>query len=295
MQLKTTLGNSKKPNKKFLVLLVSAVAVSSLAIANLVVDVNDEIIVQNTSPKALIIDQLNEDIPNKSFHITATQYLESAGYTVDIVTTEDITVDFYKILPKMNYDFVVVRTHGVVDKSDNKGVALFTGEKYREDEYVMEQLMGIVKKGTPLIDVTFQQDKEEERKWIQTGENQYESVKSANIIDESIDEYFLISSEFVDQAMEGDFSKTVFFLGGCETLADHSLAESLVNRGAGLVVGWDNPVGSYENDKIMLQLIQNYVVDGLDIQNAVEISHDISLELMNPPSSLAYYPSENLT
>ena len=296
MQLRNFIAeNKKKPDRKILALLIVAGTVSVLSVTYLTAYTSDEISAYDVPSRALILDQLYDEIPNKSFHSTATEYLESAGYTVDIVTTKEITIDFYKKLPEMNYDFVVIRTHGVVDKSDNKGVALFTGEKYSEDKYVLEQLMGIVKKGTPLIDVTFQQNEQESRKWVQTGDNQFESVTKAEIIDESADEYFLISSEFVEQAMEGDFSNTIFFLGGCETMADSSLADSLVNRGGQLVVGWDNPVGSYENDKIMLQLIQNYIVEGLDIQKAVEASQNIPLEYMTPPSSLAYQSAEILT
>lgn len=289
MPIKSTSKEIKKKadKKKIFLIIIGAAALFSLSFFLPIQ--TDEILVNNSMPRALIIDQLDEEIPNKGFHYTATEYLESAGYSVDIVTTEDITIDFYKNLPKMNYDFVVIRTHGVVDKSDHKGVALFTGEKYSENDYVLEQLMGIVKKGTPLIDVTFQQNDQGYRTWVQTGENQFESVKPVEIVDESMDEYFLISSEFVEQAMVGDFHDTIFFLGGCETMAEPSFAESLVKRGAKLVVGWDNSVGSFENDKIMLQLIEKHILDGLDIENAIEVSHDIPLDYMVPPSNLAYY------
>src|SRR3989344_6036702 len=62
-------------------------------------------------PRAVIIDQLNDELPSKYFHQKATEYLKNAGYEVDIVTTSDVTVDFYKNLPQKNYKIVVVRTH----------------------------------------------------------------------------------------------------------------------------------------------------------------------------------------
>src|SRR3972149_6538547 len=55
-------------------------------------------------PKAAIIDQLYYDIPNKDFHQKATEFLESAGYKVDIFTTKDITIDFYNRFP-IRYGF----------------------------------------------------------------------------------------------------------------------------------------------------------------------------------------------
>ena len=88
--------------------------------------------------KAVIIDQLYDDLPNDRFHQIATEYLESAGYQVDIFTTKQITIDFYKQLPEMNYNFVVARTHGISDDNEGK-VFLFTGEKYTDKKYISEQ------------------------------------------------------------------------------------------------------------------------------------------------------------
>ena len=52
-------------------------------------------IIQNESysnngiPRAAILDQLHNDIPSKDFQEKATEYLETAGYEVDIYTTEE--------------------------------------------------------------------------------------------------------------------------------------------------------------------------------------------------------------
>ena len=64
--------------------------------------------------KAAIIDQLDTEFPNKGLHMQAEEYLMTAGYDqVDLFLTEDITVDFYKKLPSMNYDFIVGRNGSV--------------------------------------------------------------------------------------------------------------------------------------------------------------------------------------
>jgi len=86
--------------------------------------------VDSDTPKAVIIDQLHNELPSEKFQNKATQYLTDAGYKVDLYTTDEITIDFYKMLPAMNYEYIVIRTHalgqGVVDTSPS----LFTGEKY---------------------------------------------------------------------------------------------------------------------------------------------------------------------
>jgi len=80
---------------------------------------------------AAIIDQLHDSIPNESFQQKAQQHLENAGYDVDIYTTQDITVDFYKKLPSMNYKFIYIRTHSLGVQELQNSTFLFTGEKYR--------------------------------------------------------------------------------------------------------------------------------------------------------------------
>jgi len=73
----------------------------------------DENFSSNDIDKAAIIDQLHKDIPNLHFQNKTQTLLEDAGYQVDLFTTEDITVDFYKKLPTMNYKFIVFRTHSI--------------------------------------------------------------------------------------------------------------------------------------------------------------------------------------
>ena len=242
-------------------------------------------------PKALILDQLYSDFPNKFFQNTAREYLEAAGYEVDIITTEDITVDFYKNLPTSGYKFVVMRSHGVADEFNHNEVALFTGEKYTEDSYILEQLSGTVKKGTPLIDLIFKS--KQGSTWIKTAENQYELTSQAEVIDNSQDEYFLISPKFIKESMKGDFANTVFFLGGCETMAEPSFAKSLVDRGASLVVGWDRPVGWIDNDRIMLRFLEHYLIDKYDIEESIDSAQFIPIETMDYPSRLGYYTNLN--
>ena len=238
-------------------------------------------------PKAVIIDQLYDEIPNAKFHSKATEYLEKAGYTVDIVTTKDVTVDFYKKLPKMNYKFVIVRTHGAENTND---VVLFTGERYSEEEYIQEQLFGQLKKATPLREIVYKIDGSDSSDWVIVNETTMYLKTSIKPTDETIDEYFAIAPNFVSHGMEGKFHDTVFILGGCNTLSNPSLAQSLKDRGASLVVGWDNTVGSADNDLAILQFLKNLFVENKEMNEVLaELPTYGSLKHMVYPANFTYY------
>jgi len=278
--------------KSITLILLSSIGISASMIF-MFINTDQVLAYDDKVSKALILDQLYNDFPNEEFQNTAKEYLVATGYDVDIITTQDITVEFYKNLPKMNYKFVVVRSHGVADEFNHNEVALFTGEKYAENSYILEQLSGTVKKGTPLIDLIFKQSEQESKNWIKTAENQYELTSPAEVIDNSQDEYFLISPKFIKESMNGDFANTVFFLGGCETIAEPSFAKSLVDRGASLVVGWDRPVGWIDNDRIMLRFLEHYLIDKYDIEESIDSAQFIPIETMDYPSRLGYYTNLN--
>ena len=278
--------------KSITIILLSSIGISASMIF-MFISTDKVLAYDDGVPKALILDQLYNEMPNEKFQNTAKEYLETAGYEVDIITTDDITVDFYKNLPTMDYKFVVVRSHGVADELNHNEVALFTGEKYTTDSYVLEQLSGSLKKGTPLIDLTFKPSAQESANWIKTDENQYELTSKVETIDNSQDEYFVISPKFIKESMNGSFSNTIFFLGGCETLADQSFAKSLVDRGASLVIGWDRPIAANDNDKIMMRFLQHFLVDKYDVDQAVDLGQFIPIESMIYPSSLGYYTNLN--
>lgn len=238
--------------------------------------------------KAVIIDQLYTEIKNENFHDDAIRYLEKAGYHVDVYTTSDITVDFFKKLPQMNYDFVVMRTHGVADFG-NENSMLFTGEKYSDEKYIAEQLLGTVKRGTPLAEISFKQA-DDSSEWIKINETTKIMKSPVNAEDLTKDEYFVITPKFVNEAMQGKFHDTTFILGGCNTLSSHALAKSLVDRGASSVVGWDNTVGNSDNDSVMLLLLKKILEEDFEVSDAVQsLDQSLNKGSMPYPASLAYY------
>jgi len=230
---------------------------------------NTEISTYEGNPKAVIIDQLYDDIPNQDFLEKATEYFKVAGYEVDIFTTKQVTVDFYKRLPEMNYKFILVRTHGLNDDTDNN-VSIFTGEKYQIDHYIQEQLFGQIKKGAPLLDLSFQPSQNESSEWVVVNDT-YSFLRTPVKIERSeTDEYFLITPKLIDELMVGKFPESVIVIGGCKTMANTSFADSLIKRGASLVVGWDEDVGAGDNDKILLNILSETLTRNVEIHDAID-------------------------
>ncbi len=231
---------------------------------------NDSIkfkIMDSGQPRATIIDQLDSEIPNKEFQETVTQYLEDAGYQVDIYTTEDITVDFYKELPTMNYDYIIIRSHSLGAGSIEKSASLFTGEKYTDHKYIKEQFLKHVGRGIPILSQTIMD---------QGGLGAF--------ID---DTYFVIGSKMIDEIMEGNFNGSTIILAGCETMEDSTLADSFLNKGASEVVGWTGLVDSRNNDAIVEEMLKETFVNKLDLKQAVEV-------VMKQVKGKLYYPETGL-
>ena len=198
--------------------------------------------------KAAIIDQLDGEFPNKAFQMQAEEYLKTAGYDqVDLFLTDDITVDFYRKLPSMNYEFIVARTHSLAIKTEDKqSVWIFTGEKYTEDKHIQEQLEGKVSRGVPFLTGP-SLDKEEAKK----------------------KRLFIIGSDFVDKEMVGRFPGTTLVLAGCDTMSYPFMAKSLVDRGASAIIGWYGLVSLYDNDIVTLRVLEEVLINGKDPDDAV--------------------------
>jgi len=211
------------------------------------------------TPKAAIIDQLYDDYQNLDFQQTAKQYLQGAGYKVDIFTTKNITVNFYKNLPSMGYKFIVIRSHASVTPNNNQkpdSANLFTGEKYQTDKYTVEQLLGQVQKSSYLF--------------LDYAVNYHNGTVSFNRTNSESGAYFSVGSKFVDEQMNGKFPDSILVIGGCTSLSNPILADSLTKRGASTIIGWDKLVGADHNDKVMLAVLKGLLVDKSNVDDVVQ-------------------------
>ncbi len=219
---------------------------------------------------AAIIDQLHDSIPNESSQQKALEYLENAGYDVDVYTTGDITVDFFKKLPSMNYKFIYIRTHSLEVTQLGNSTFLFTGEKYDIDKHILEQLSGQVHNAIPLSDFLPE-----------------EMIKNATSYTEAM--YFTIGSKLIDELMIGEFPQSVIIIGGCESVRNPDLAKSLVLRGASSVIGWDRSINSMENDKVMLALLEETLINKVGMYDAIDSVMDEFGPNLKYSSKLHYF------
>jgi len=234
------------------------------------VPITSEIVTEDettiTIKKAVIIDQLYQDFPNESFQQNATKILTEGGFEVDLFTTADITIDFYKELPSMDYEFIVLRSHSLAIYGEKPSSWIFTGEKYEAGRYTQEQLYGMLSPGVP-----FRQGQ----------------ISQLTQSDAKSERLFMIGSKFVDEMMEGQFSDTHIILGGCDTMSHSFFAEAFVKRGASSVVGWNGLVELRDNDAVMLSLLDDIFYKNMEMGDAVE-------KVMNDYKGKTYYGTKLL-
>jgi hypothetical protein len=221
-------------------------------------------------PLAAIIDQLHDILPNKRHQQKSLKYLEDAGFDVDLYTTEDITVDFFKNLPSMNYKFIIFRTHSLEVPQLGNSTFLFTGEKYNIDKHILEQLSGQVHKAIPLSD-----------------QSSEEKIEEAMADPDTM--YFTVGSKLIDELMIGEFPQSVIIIGGCESVRTPDLVKSLMLRGASVVVGWDRSIMSTENDRVMLALLEEILVNKIGMYDAIDSVMDEFGENLQYSSKLFYF------
>ena len=194
---------------------------------------------ESQPPSAVIVDQLSLTSPDQAFVTEATHELEAAGYAVDYVRGEDVTVDYFRALPKRGYDIVLVRAHAGRRVSGGGVTAdIFTSEPYSTTSHEGEQRDGDLMLG------------------VLGGQ---ESVADA---------VFTIPAEFVEHQMQGDFDGATVVLMGCDVLGGERLARSFVDRGAGAVVGWDESVSAAHTDAATLSFLRYVLRDHLSVQAA---------------------------
>lgn len=194
---------------------------------------------------AVIVDQLQLTQPNPDFVSEARGVLAGAGYSVDYIPGENVTVDFYRTLPDKNYDLVLMRVHAGItteidqatgEKTGTEYVSLFTGEPYDESKYSSEQLGRL-------------------------GKARYTADS---------DPLFGIGPEFVKESMDGDFNGATIVMMGCDGLRSQVTAEAFLDRGASSFVSWSQQVSAPHTDTATVTLLQHLLVDQQPIAQAVE-------------------------
>ena len=200
------------------------------------------------APRALIVDQLGPNATGSTAFVEhATADLEGAGYDVDYVPPERVTVEMYRALPRSGYDLIVLRSHAASysedseqpELSETRGVALFTNEPYSTQRYVDEQRKGLVAKA-----------------------RQFEDA----------DPFFALDARFVTSLMEGAFDRTTVVLLGCAGLRTPAFAEALHRRGVASFVSWSDDISAEYNALAGERLISNLAKSGGNAAKAVTLT-----------------------
>ena len=192
--------------------------------------------------KAAIVDQLSLTEPNAGFVRTATQLLEDAHYEVDYYAGQDVTVDFYRRLPLEDYKLVILRTHSGRGRGSDTtmltdDVSLFTSEPYSRSRYVEEQKAG--------------------------------SMVIARYLAAGGDRYFGIPPSFIGTSVKGRFDGALVIMMGCDGLRSPQMGQAFLDKGASAYVGWSTLVSAPHTDAATERLLQNVLVNGLPIGDAV--------------------------
>ena len=220
--------------------------------------------------RAAIIDQLERDFPNHLLQNKTISYFEDAGYEVDLYKYEDITIDFYKNLPSMDYNFIVIRSHALAIYGDNPSSWIFTGEKYSEKKYISEQLAGDISRAVPY---------------------RVSQAQDLGFDNASKDRHFIVSAKFVKNLMTEKFPNSVIILGGCDTMALPDFGHAFIERGASSVIGWNGLIDSSANDKALMSLVEKIIVEKLDIDDAVNSVTEEYQNLSGKGLRLKHYAS----
>ena len=193
--------------------------------------------------------------------------LEAYGFKVDLWQGEDVTVEFYRELPKYGYKLILLRVHTGLLLSmvhakivPSETTYLFTGETYTTTKYVPEQLTDRVSNA------------------LMTTE--YPLV-------------FAVNSEFIKEDFEGNFNKTVVITMGCESSYLDDMTEAFIQKGASAYLGWSGVVSLEYVDDATLHLLSNLCNENMTV--AEGIAKTMSELGLDPyfRAYLKYYPAES--
>ena len=201
---------------------------------------------QDFSYKTAIVDHLSLTAPNPTFIQTATNMLEHAGYTVDYYPGEEVTVNFFRNLPKHDYDLVVLRVHSALMGGISPPVGLFTSESLSKTKYIYELLT--------------------------------DQLVGAKFTDQE-NEYFAFTPLFVKYSMNGRFENTKIIMMACDGLTYTGMAEAFTEKGAEVYVSWNGPVSASHTDYATNTLLRHLVTEKQTIEQAVtETMKEVGLD-----------------
>jgi len=184
--------------------------------------------------RAVVLDGLHESRPNPKFVDEVMAVLQGAGFRVDVFRGRDVTVEL--LMNLKGYDLLVLRLHSTVDVDGC--LYVFSGERYSRGKYMLEEHLGIVRKG-----FTF---------------------------NESEGPYFALNIAFLGWYARGGLRGSTIILMGCNgTQSPHSVGR-LLEAGVNAFFSWSGYVDLSHSDKAVLTLIRALYLERLSPEEALE-------------------------
>jgi len=216
---------------------------------------------------AAIVDQLAADFPDPSFVSTVTGVLQSHGFNVSYYNGT-IDVEFYRKLANYNYGIIILRAHSAL-RNDNSTVDLFTSERYAAGIHDEELADGS----------------------LAVGEYYYRPGE----------QYFVVTSKFIEDRLEGRFSQSIVIAMGCQSLKPgcEQMAAAFIQRGAKAYVGWSDIIFPQDTDKETTRLVGMLLDENLTVGDAVSDAraytysgtpYPNSTQVINVRSEMRFYP-----
>jgi hypothetical protein len=192
--------------------------------------------------KAVIVDQLQLTQPDPDFVSKARDTLGKAGYSVDYIPGENVTVDTYRTLASRDYDLIILRSHAGLtvevdevthEPTNQPYVSMFTNEKFEDNKYP-DQLNNL-------------------------GKATYDDGSGG---------FFGIGPNFI-RSMPGNFKGATVILMGCDGLHSDVTGQAFLDHGASAFVSWTDKVSGPHTDEATNVLLEHYVTEGMPIKAAV--------------------------
>ncbi len=214
-------------------------------------------------PRCVIVDQLSALYANPDFIRTNTAVLEAAGFEVEVVSGDAVTVGFWRSLPSRGYKLVILRVHaGLMGQPGRDSqIWLFSNEPYRRWRYWFAQL------GDRLTGAKTREA---------------ESYK-----------VFALSARYIRSLMRGQFADTLILNMGCTGFYTDEIARAFTGRGAAAYTAWDTSVGIYYVDTATTLLVEKIYGQGLSL---AATTAQVTAEMGPDPEhggTLRYYPEES--
>jgi hypothetical protein len=184
------------------------------------------------APKAAILDALYNGSQDLAYEQSLTNYLSTAGYSVDVFRGENVTIDLLENIG--GYKVLILRLHSAI--ASDGFLYLFSGEPYTPSKYTQEQLSGAVREG-----ITF------------------ENVS-----------YFALNAVFLGGNNPTGLEDSTIILMGCNGTGDSYSIQRLLDKGVKAYIAWSGYVDLSYSDETTLALVKALYVEKSTVQTAVE-------------------------